>query len=65
MISIRVEIELPTDDPKEAYEKLVEYLEGSPLLKAAWSSTDEWYDDNGDLIEPSIVYPIITSYWTN
>ncbi len=56
-IRIVVNIDLPTDDPAEAYRMLQDTLEGASILELdglGWETTDEWFDSKGPLSQEVI-----------
>lgn len=53
-VRININIDLPTDDPTEAYRMLQKLLyEGAPIT-VGWETTDEWFDANGPLSQDVI-----------
>lgn len=47
---IVVSIDLPTDDPEEAYRQLYRFLATAEEHQIQWESTDEWFDNDGNYV---------------
>jgi|JI10StandDraft_1071094.scaffolds.fasta_scaffold07697_9 hypothetical protein len=47
-------VDLPTDDPAEAYRMLNEILVTKETENIGWETTDEWYDSDGPLSQEVI-----------
>lgn len=56
MIRIGVFIDVPGDDPVEAYRLVFAKLAATKL---EWESSDEWFDFNGIMLNPEEVQQII------
>lgn len=56
MIRIGVFIDVPGDDPAEAYRLVCTKLAATKL---EWESSDEWFDFNGIMLNPEEVQQII------